>query len=116
LILTACLFLGQLVNAQQYPVQIVPQLLPPYTLNVSDYYNGTNEKLVKLSDGTALTDGQKAAKAAPAGQKFSVRSTTRIQDVNGKRLPSNLTQSSEVKKAKFVEIRGDGQGAYQKVE
>ena len=54
LILIACLFLGQLVNAQQYPVQIVPQLLPPYTLNVSDYYNGTSEKLVLLLTNTDL--------------------------------------------------------------
>ncbi|OQP42733.1 hypothetical protein A4H97_11240 [Niastella yeongjuensis] len=54
LIVMACLFLGQLVNAQRYPVQIVPQLLPPYTLNVSDYYNGTNEKLVLLLTNTDL--------------------------------------------------------------
>src|SRR5689334_17359695 len=54
LIVTACLFLGQLVNAQQYPVQIVPQLLPPYTLNVSDYYNGASEKLVLLLTNTDL--------------------------------------------------------------
>ncbi|MBO9203039.1 MULTISPECIES: hypothetical protein [Niastella] len=54
LILVACLFLGQLVNGQQYPVQIVPQLLPPYTLNVSDYYNGTSEKLVLLLTNTDL--------------------------------------------------------------
>lgn len=48
LIVITCLLIGQLAIAQQYPVQIVPQLLPPYTLNVSDYYNGTNEKLVLL--------------------------------------------------------------------
>lgn len=54
LIFTACLLLGQLAIAQQYPVQIVPQLLPPYTLNVSDYYNGTNEKLVLLLTNTDL--------------------------------------------------------------
>jgi hypothetical protein len=29
-------------------------LLPPYTLNVSDYYNGTSEKLVLLVTNTDL--------------------------------------------------------------
>jgi hypothetical protein len=29
------------LHAQVYPVQVVPQLLPPYTLNFSDYYQGT---------------------------------------------------------------------------
>ena len=34
--------------AQQYPVQVITQLLPPYTLNVPQWYNGMNEKLVVL--------------------------------------------------------------------
>src|SRR5688572_8723494 len=54
LFLAACLLIGQLVIGQQYPVQVVPQLLPPYTLNVSDYYNGTSEKLVVLLTNTDL--------------------------------------------------------------
>jgi TANFOR domain-containing protein len=41
--------------AQVYPVQVVSQLLPPYTLNVSDYYQGTQEKLVVLLTNTDLT-------------------------------------------------------------
>ncbi len=29
----------------QYPVQIIPQLVSPYTLNLSDYYTGTTPKM-----------------------------------------------------------------------
>jgi TANFOR domain-containing protein len=54
ILLFACLLTGNLVIGQQYPVQIVPQLLPPYTLHVSDYYNGANEKLVVLLTNTDL--------------------------------------------------------------
>ena len=43
------------LHAQVYPVQVVPQLLPPYTLNFSDYYQGTQEKLVVLLTNTDLT-------------------------------------------------------------
>jgi hypothetical protein len=34
--------------AQQYPVQVITQLLPPHTLNIPQWYNGTSEKLVVL--------------------------------------------------------------------
>jgi TANFOR domain-containing protein len=54
--LTVLLLLMQLsLQAQVYPVQVVPQLLPPYTLNFSDYYQGTQEKLVVLLTNTDLT-------------------------------------------------------------
>ncbi|HEX6427766.1 MAG TPA: fibronectin type III domain-containing protein, partial [Niastella sp.] len=43
------------LHAQVYPVQVVSQLLPPYTLNVSDYCQGTQEKLVVLLNNTDLT-------------------------------------------------------------
>jgi hypothetical protein len=42
------LLTGTMASGQRYPVQVVPQLIAPYTLNVSDYYNGTSEKLVVL--------------------------------------------------------------------
>ena len=41
--------------AQVYPVQVTPRLLPPYTLNVSDYHMGTTEKLVVLLTNTDLS-------------------------------------------------------------
>ena len=54
--LNVLLLLMQLpLHAQVYPVQVVSQLLPPYTLNVSDYYQGTQEKLVVLLTNTDLT-------------------------------------------------------------
>ncbi|OQP49766.1 hypothetical protein A4H97_28155 [Niastella yeongjuensis] len=54
LLLFVCLLTGNMVIGQQYPVQIVPQLQAPYTLNLSDYYNGTQEKLVVLLTNTDL--------------------------------------------------------------
>jgi hypothetical protein len=40
------LFVNFIVLAKaQYPVQIIPQLVSPYTLNLSDYYTGTTPKL-----------------------------------------------------------------------
>lgn len=44
--LTVVFILSVLVTVgQQYPVKVVPQLLPPYTLILSDYYSGTIPKL-----------------------------------------------------------------------
>jgi TANFOR domain-containing protein len=54
--LNVLLLLMQLsLQAQVYPVQVVPQLLPPYTLNLSEYYQGTQERLVVLLTNTDLT-------------------------------------------------------------
>lgn len=45
-VLAVALMLFSLVLAgQQYPVKVVPQLLPPYSLILSDYYSGTIPKL-----------------------------------------------------------------------
>ncbi|MBO9202159.1 MULTISPECIES: fibronectin type III domain-containing protein [Niastella] len=52
--LFVCLLAAQMVTGQQYPVQIVPQLQAPYTLNLSDYYNGVQDKLVVLLTNTDL--------------------------------------------------------------
>lgn len=48
LFLFLLLLVWQEAGAQNYPVQVVPQLLPPYSLTLSDYYTGTREKLVVL--------------------------------------------------------------------
>ncbi len=54
--LTVLLLAMQLpLNAQVYPVQVVSQLLPPYTLNTSEYFQGTQERLVVLLTNTDLT-------------------------------------------------------------
>src|SRR5687767_10910467 len=39
LILTLLILPCIYTAAQQYPVQVTPQLLPPYSLQVSDYYS-----------------------------------------------------------------------------
>ncbi|MDC6364421.1 MULTISPECIES: hypothetical protein, partial [Flavobacteriaceae] len=51
-----CLILYcQLSNAQIYPVQVTPQIIPPYSFQLSDYATTTQEKLfVNL----LLTDAQ----------------------------------------------------------
>lgn len=46
-ILLSFLFLLQLVQGQQYPVQVTPVLIPPYSLKLSDYAT-TNENKLQL--------------------------------------------------------------------
>jgi len=41
-------------SAQIYPVQVTPVLVPPYSLNTSDYYNGTTERLAIVLTNTDL--------------------------------------------------------------
>jgi len=41
-------------KAQIYPVQVTPVLVAPYTLNTSDYYSGTAEKLAVVLTNTDL--------------------------------------------------------------
>lgn len=38
-------FISTLVYSQTYPVQVTPQLIPPYSLKLSDYATTTSEKL-----------------------------------------------------------------------
>ncbi|PKH51970.1 hypothetical protein CXF68_15305 [Tenacibaculum sp. Bg11-29] len=45
LLLIVSIFLNTLLFAQTYPVQINPQLIPPYSLKISDYATTTSEKL-----------------------------------------------------------------------
>ncbi|AEV98069.1 hypothetical protein A4D02_14470 [Niastella koreensis] len=70
------LLLQVTLHAQVYPVQVVPQLLPPYTLNFSDYYQGTQEKLVVLLTNTDLTKPalQVRLKMSIQGQSAKFRS------------------------------------------
>ncbi|TGN26080.1 fibronectin type III domain-containing protein [Empedobacter tilapiae] len=46
-IILSFLFLLQLVGAQQYPVQVTPVLIPPYSLKLGDYAT-TNENKLQL--------------------------------------------------------------------
>ncbi|QPH39441.1 fibronectin type III domain-containing protein [Pedobacter endophyticus] len=48
------LALGLNGQAQIYPVQVTPVLVPPYSLNTSDYYNGTTERLAIVLTNTDL--------------------------------------------------------------
>ncbi|WP_028888923.1 EndoU domain-containing protein [Tenacibaculum ovolyticum] len=45
LLLIVSIFLNTLLFAQTYPVQVNPQLIPPYSLKISDYATTTSEKL-----------------------------------------------------------------------
>ena len=49
------LFAFQALQAQVFPVQVTPQLIPPYSLNLSDYQNAAREQVIVnllLSDVT----------------------------------------------------------------
>ncbi|WP_205513248.1 fibronectin type III domain-containing protein [Longitalea arenae] len=75
--LTILLLLMQLpLHAQVYPVQVVSQLLPPYTLNISEYYQGNQERLVVLLTNTDLTKPalQVRLKMSIQGQNAKLRS------------------------------------------
>ncbi|MFD2099909.1 hypothetical protein [Flagellimonas iocasae] len=51
-----CLFCVSTTIAQIYPVQVTPQIIPPYSFKLSDYTTTSQEKLfVNL----LLTDAQK---------------------------------------------------------
>ncbi|WP_168796365.1 fibronectin type III domain-containing protein [Flagellimonas onchidii] len=59
LFIVHCLLYNVLVSAQTYPVQVTPQLLPPYGYRLSDYQTATTEKLfVNL----LLTDAQESGR------------------------------------------------------
>ncbi|MDC1162103.1 fibronectin type III domain-containing protein [Tenacibaculum sp.] len=44
-ILVFSIFFSTIIHAQTYPVQVNPQLVPPYSLKLSDYATTTSEKL-----------------------------------------------------------------------
>jgi hypothetical protein len=46
LLLFVSLFSIFFSHAEQFPVHITPQLISPYSLQLNDYYNGTNAKLM----------------------------------------------------------------------
>jgi len=57
---TVALLLTTILTAQVYPVQVTPQLIPPYSLKLSDYETTTSEKLfvnLLLTDVSELGRG-----------------------------------------------------------
>lgn len=76
LLTTYCLLLCcQLVNAQVYPVQVTPQLIPPYSLKLSDYQTTSSEKLfvnILLTD-TQDSGRQVRLKMYIEGQGFNIQ-------------------------------------------
>ena len=63
--------------AQQYPVQVITQLLPPYTLNVPQWYTGTSEKLAVLLTNQDLQRPTTSVRLRLMIQGPSVRLTSR---------------------------------------
>ncbi|WP_090883824.1 hypothetical protein [Pedobacter rhizosphaerae] len=47
-----CLFSA--AQAQIYPVQVTPVLVPPYPLHINEYYGGTTERLAVILTNTDL--------------------------------------------------------------
>jgi hypothetical protein len=54
-----CLLLTGTVTAQIYPVQVTPQMVPPYSFKLSDYTTTTQEKLLV---NLLLTDAQESGR------------------------------------------------------
>jgi len=59
LLIYCLLFYCQLSNAQIYPVQATPQIVPPYSFKLSDYTTTTQEKIVL---NLLLTDAQESGR------------------------------------------------------
>lgn len=76
---TVLLLAAQSAHAQA-PVQVIPQLIPPYTLTLSDYYNGSQEKLVVLLTNRDLTRPTISVRLRMtiSGQSATVRSKDNI--------------------------------------
>jgi TANFOR domain-containing protein len=78
LIKTLLLLPGLYAAAQQFPVQVTPQLLPPYTLQVSEYYSpgtaGAKMNLMLLLRDFNKPTLQVRLRMSIEGQSVSVRS------------------------------------------
>jgi Fibronectin type III domain. len=59
LFIVCCLLFISVATAQVYPVQVTPQLVPPYSFRLSDYKTATNEKLIL---NLLLTDAQESGR------------------------------------------------------
>lgn len=59
LFIVCCLLFISVATAQVYPVQVTPQLVPPYSFRLSDYKTATNEKMIL---NLLLTDVQESGR------------------------------------------------------
>ena len=75
LLMVCCLLLTTVATAQVYPVKVTPQLIPPYSLKLSDYQNTSSEKLfvnILLTD-TQDSGRQVRLKMYIEGQGLNIR-------------------------------------------
>jgi len=84
LLLSLQFFLVGAAQAQIYPVQVVPQLIPPYSLKLSDYQTTSSEKLyVNLLFKDVTQFGQQVRlKMYIEGQGISVQSLDFVAGAN----------------------------------
>lgn len=92
---TFCLLLivyCQLATAQLFPVQANPQLVPPYSLKLSDYATTTSEKLLLnlLLTDVNEADLQVRLRFSIDGGSIDVRSTNFVQDAAPIRLTGGV--------------------------
>ncbi|MEO2050229.1 MAG: hypothetical protein ABGX00_00580, partial [Allomuricauda sp.] len=59
LLFVHCLLLSVTASTQIYPVQVTPQIVPPYSFKLSDYTTTTQEKLFL---NLLLTDAQESGR------------------------------------------------------
>ena len=75
LLMVCCLLVNTVAAAQVYPVQVNPQLIPPYSLKLSDYQTTSSEKLfvnILLTD-TQDSGRQVRLKMYIEGQGLNIR-------------------------------------------
>ena len=98
----------QLATAQLYPVQANPQLVPPYSLKLSDYATTTGEKLLLNLLMTDVNEAnlQVRLRMSIEGDRISLRSTDFVQGATPIRLIGGVpTRLSNLDLRPYFELR-----------
>ncbi|WP_151198053.1 hypothetical protein [Cellulophaga baltica] len=76
------LFHGSVLSAQLFPVQVAPQLVPPYSLKLSDYSTTTSEKLLVnlLLTDVNESDLQVRLRFSISGNSVRIQSRNYVQN------------------------------------
>ncbi|MFW2376094.1 MAG: hypothetical protein ACN4ES_06085, partial [Cellulophaga baltica] len=76
------LFHGSVLSAQLFPVQVAPQLVPPYSLKLSDYSTTTSEKLLLnlLLTDVNESDLQVRLRFSISGNSVRIQSRNYVQN------------------------------------
>ena len=89
-----CLLICQLTSAQLFPVNVIPQLIPPYSLKLSDYQTTSSEKLIVnlLLTDTGEFGRQVRLKMSIEGQGLNIQTRDFVVGANPISLDGGVNQ------------------------